>query len=447
MKIFIRKTALYIFYVLISLSILTCSDDNVSITGSSASELASNLDSKYALDWLAIEYAIIADQHNDSPPPPSRMYAYTCVTVYECTAPGIPNSRTLSGQLNQMPQMPAINPTLRYDWPTVIAAAVPVVMRGTCDTLYPGAEILVNEKYDEFLSERSAIEPKEVIDRSIAHGLAIAERILQWASTDNYVETRNMTYIPPPRIGNPKNWEPVNPGDMAVEPYWGTLRPFLIPNTQQFYIDLSPEFSTDTASEFYQQHIELITVSQTLTTEQKRIANFWNDKIRTGCPSGHWVSIMDIAARQLQLKLDRVAQMYALMGPNMADAFIACWWGKYHENTLRPQSYIRDYITPNWFPFLITPPFPAYPSGHSSMSGSCAEVMTHLFGIVPFTDYTHQYIGYLPRTFASFNAAANEAGFSRLYGGIHIRADIENGLLAGHNLGRYVIDHIRLTNN
>jgi len=441
----LKQNTLYFFVLVFSIALYSCSEDFPINTISSPSALASTIDAKYALDWMAIEYAIIADQHNDSPPPPSRMYAYTCITIFECVAPGIPNSRSLSGQLNQMPQMPAINPTQKYDWPTVIAAAVPTVLRGTYDTLYPSAEILVDDKYSEILSERGTVESKEIIDRSVEHGIAIANKILQWASTDGYAETRTMTYTPPTRIENPKNWEPLNPGDIAIEPYWGKLRTFIIPNNQQFYIDLSPEFSIEPNSEFYQQHMEIVTVSQNLTLEQKRIANFWNDKIRTGCPSGHWVSIMDIAARQLQLKLDRVAQMYALMGPVMGDAFIFCWWGKYLENTLRPQSYIRDYINPNWFPFLITPPFPAYPSGHSSMSGSCAEVMTHLFGTVAFTDYTHQYIGYLPRSFKSFNEAADEAGFSRLYGGIHIRADIINGLEAGHNLGRYVKDHISLT--
>jgi membrane-associated phospholipid phosphatase len=252
-----------------------------------------------------------------------------------------------------------------------------------------------------------------------------------------------MSYSPPQRTLNPANWEPINPNDAANEPYWGTLRPFVVQNANTFFNIPHPQFSTNSGG-FYQDAMELVQISQNLTPEQKRIANFWNDKIRTGTPSGHWVSIMSQIARILNLKLDRVAQMYALMGPTMADGFIVCWNAKYRYNILRPQSYIRDYINPNWNPFLITPSFPAYPSGHSSLSGACAEVMTYLFGDVPFTDYTHQQIGYQPRSFKTFNEVAEEAAFSRLYGGIHYRFDSENGLEGGYNLGRYIIDHISL---
>mgnify|MGYP001221588239 FL=1 len=436
------KNLLFAVCILFAFS---CNDEtNLNTTGTSPSVPASEIDAKYALDWMDIEYKIIADQHNDSPPPPSRLYSYTCITIYECVAPGIPFSRSLSGQLNEMPQMPQINFSLEYDWPTVIAAAIRPVMNVAYDTIYPSAVTIVNNKYDAIITERSAVVSNEVIARSIEHGLAISNKIIGWIMTDGYTETRNMTYLPPPRSENPMYWEPINPGDMANEPYWGILRPFVVNDPEQFYID-PPGFSTDTSSQIYRESVKLIEVSQNLTLEHKRIANFWNDKIRTGTPAGHWVSIMSQVARQLNLKLDRVAQMYAYMGPALADGFIVCWRAKYHYNYLRPQSYIRDYIDPNWFPFLVTPPFPAYPSGHSSLSGGCAEIMKELFGDMHITDYTHQDIGYLPRSFETFAAVAEEAAFSRLYGGIHYEFDSINGLRAGHVLGRYILNKIQIS--
>lgn len=440
----IKKLSSYLFIAVLSLTLYTCSDDKVITPVNSPSVRASNIDAKYALEWMDIEYKIIADQHDDSPPPPSRLYAYTCITIYECVAPGIPNSRSLSGQLNEMPQMPQTNASLEYDWPTVIAAAMRPVMNAAYDTLYPNAVTLVNNKYDEILADRRNTVNEDIINRSLEHGSAVANKIIEWISTDGYTETRNMAYVPPPRSLNPANWAPVNPSDLANEPYWGILRTFVVDNPEQFYIPMPP-FSTDTASVMYHDAKELIQISQNLTLEQKRIANFWNDKVRTGTPSGHWVSIMSQVARQLNLKLDRVAQMYAYMGPTMADGFIVCWRAKYHFNLLRPQTYIHDYIDPNWFPFLITPSFPAYPSGHSSLSGGCAEVMKELFGDMHITDYTHQELGYLPRSFDSFSEVALEAAYSRLYGGIHYKFDSNYGIQAGHILGRYILNNIHLT--
>lgn len=436
-------TAVLLGFILLMQS---CNEDTpVNNNGSSVSVGAAEIDAKYALDWMDIEYRIIADQHNDSPPPPSRLYCYSCLTIYECVVPGIPNSRSLSGQLNEMPAMPQINSLYEYDWPTVIAAAIPPVIYGTYDTVFPGGVALISNKYTSTIQERLSFVSQEIVDRSIQHGLAIASKILEWSSTDNYAETRTMQYTPPPRTLNPANWEPINPNDRANEPYWGTLRPFIVQNANTFFNIPHPQFSSNSGTDFYTASMELVTISQNLTPEQKRIANFWNDKIRTGTPSGHWVSIMSQIARLRNLKLDKVAQMYALMGPAMADGFIVCWNAKYRYNILRPQSYIRDYIDPNWNPYLITPSFPAYPSGHSSLSGACAEIMTELFGDVAFTDYTHQEIGYQPRSFNTFNQVAEEAAFSRLYGGIHYRFDSENGLSGGHILGRYILDNIHLT--
>ncbi len=444
-KYFITVLIRNFIFVIFPLLLISCSDDaNINTTSTSPSVEASNIDSKYALDWMDIEYRIIADQHDDSPPPPSRLYAYSCITIYECVAPGIPFSRSLSGQLNEMPQMPAINSTLEYDWPTVIAAAMRPVMNAAYDTLYPTAVMLVDNHYNDVIADRQSVVSQEVIDRSIVHGLAIANKIVGWIATDGYSETRNMTYTPPPRSLNPANWAPVNPNDMANEPYWGTLRPFVVQNPEQFYIP-GPPFSTDTASEMYHDAKELLQITQNLTLEQKRIANFWNDKVRTGTPSGHWVSIMSQVARQTGSKLDKVAEMYAYMGPAMADGFIVCWRAKYHYNLLRPETYIHDYIDPNWFPFLVTPSFPAYPSGHSSLSGGCAEIMKELFGDMHITDYTHNDIGYLPRSFDTFDQVALEAAYSRLYGGIHYRFDSDKGIQAGHILGRYILNNIHLS--
>src|SRR5512139_2927111 len=126
----------YCFLLIVSVIILSCNSDTVTNNTGSNSVQASAIDSKYALDWMDIEYRIIADQHNDSPPPPSSLYCYSCITISECVAPGIPFSRSLGGQLNQMSAMPQTNASLEYDWPSVIAAAMPLVINAVYDTLY-----------------------------------------------------------------------------------------------------------------------------------------------------------------------------------------------------------------------------------------------------------------------------------------------------------------------
>jgi membrane-associated phospholipid phosphatase len=104
---------------------------------------------------------------------------------------------------------------------------------------------------------------------------------------------------------------------------------------------------------------------------------------------------------------------------------------------------IRATIDPDWLPLLPTPPFPSYASGHSTQSGAAATVLTALLGEIAFTDHTHDARGLPPRSFTSFDAAAEEAAVSRLYAGIHYRFDNDAGLEAGRCVGRKILRRVR----
>jgi hypothetical protein len=126
-----------------------------------------------------------------------------------------------------------------------------------------------------------------------------------------------------------------------------------------------------------------------------------------------------------------------------ADAFIGCWHTKYQWNVLRPITYIRRRIYPAWEPFIVTPPFPEYTSGHSIQSAAAATVLTGLLGAVAFDDSTNLAIGHPVRRFESFTAASDEAAISRLYGGIHYPMAITNGQEQGRCIGRHVLERLR----
>jgi membrane-associated phospholipid phosphatase len=130
----------------------------------------------------------------------------------------------------------------------------------------------------------------------------------------------------------------------------------------------------------------------------------------------------------------------ARLGIAVADAFIACWASKYDYDLLRPVTYIRRFIDPKFEPLLNTPPFPEYPSGHSTQSAAAAVVLTAIWGAdYAFDDDTHADDGLPARSFPSFQAAAAEAAISRLYGGIHFRAAIERGLEQGRCVGAFAV--------
>jgi hypothetical protein len=222
-------------------------------------------------------------------------------------------------------------------------------------------------------------------------------------------------------------------------PQWGNNRPFVMPTGNACPLPPPPEYSEDPGSQFYAEAKEVFDVAANLTDEQKTIARFWSDDpMLSPTPPGHWMSIaLQILERDgadVKTHLDVMTRL----GIGMSDAFIGCWYSKFEYDLVRPVTYIRRVIDPNWETALITPPFPEYPSGHSTQSGAAATVLTALYGSAyAFSDATHEDDGLAVRDYTSFWDAAEEAGLSRLYGGIHFRAAIERGLDQGRCIGEH----------
>ena len=133
--------------------------------------------------------------------------------------------------------------------------------------------------------------------------------------------------------------------------------------------------------------------------------------------------------------------IHTLVSIGLMDAFICCWDEKYRSNRIRPETAIRNIIDQSWQPFLQTPPFPEYLSGHSTISASSSTILTHFFGDnFSYTDTIEVSFGLPARRFSSFKHAANEAAISRFYGGIHFMDAVDNGLEVGEKVGRRVIE-------
>ncbi|MBC7934174.1 MAG: vanadium-dependent haloperoxidase [Rhizobacter sp.] len=159
---------------------------------------------------------------------------------------------------------------------------------------------------------------------------------------------------------------------------------------------------------------------------------FWKDVPGATSP-GHWLSILQQVMRQKGTSLDKAAFAYALTGTSINDALISCFKSKYQYDLVGPITYIRNVMGySTWEPYIPAPSHPEYISAPSSLSGAAASVLQKLFdNIHSFTDHTYDYMGFTPRTYASFDAIAVEAGHSRLFAGIHYQQSIIAGLAQG----------------
>ena len=404
----------------------------------SADDFASDV----ASVWFDTLYDVIKSE-GTTPPLAARFYGITAVALYEAVVAGARHHRSLGGQLNALTSVPPPTKHQSYHWPTVANAALAGTIRGLFPSLKPSNLVTMHAVEQRFAARFDTEVGHEVSRRSVARGQAIGKMILAWAATDGSSIFHNCSYVATPVRGA---WEPTPPGfnPDPLQPCWGQLRPMVLSSGEECHLPGHPPVSTDGRSQFSAAALEIYRAGVHLTDEQKTIATYWADAAgQTGTPPGHWIAIVGQLSRTHRLSLMASAEAFARVGIALHDAFIKCWYGKYVYNLQRPLTYINAHIDPAWTPYITTPGFPSYPSGHATQSGAAAAVLTDLFGVRAFTDTTHGDHGLVPpqgpRTFPSFEAAAAEAAISRLYGGIHYAFDNDDGL----SLGRCIGDKIR----
>lgn len=387
-----------------------------------------------------------------SPPVVSRIYTYTSVAAYEAARQADPNFVTLAGQLHGLDSVPRPDVVKEYCFPL---ASIQATLR--VGKLLVFSEDKVEEFYQKIMAEfRETGLPEDVYNRSIEYGNKVADHIIDWASKDNYKQTRSFPKYSIQR--NPATWKPTPPAYMdAVEPHWNKIRTFVIDSAAQFIPDPPTPFSAEKKSQFYKEAFEVYETGKNLTEEQKLIASFWDCNpfvmnvkghvmfaTKKISPGGHWINITRVACTKEKVNFVRSAEAYVQVSLSLADAFISCWDEKYRSNLIRPESYINQYIDEDWVPFLQTPPFPEYTSGHSVISGSAAVTLTKLFGDnFAFNDSTEVEFGMPSRSFNSFIQASEEAAVSRMFGGIHYTPACENGKVQGRKVGNFILGRVQ----
>jgi hypothetical protein len=386
------------------------------------------------LRWYKLVLELVRHTATYSPPFAARAFGYLGVTVWEVAAQ-CGAGRSLAGQLNGLAQMPpapdGLNEAAMMNG--ALAVAIADLFGNTGPTGQRAMAAMATQ-----LSARAAMDLDPALEAaSRAHGEAIAAHILRWAVTDGGVPVVNMGFPLDWTPGDgPAAWQPTNLVRLQQAPLlpsWGKVRPFALTGDLPCGLPPPPAYSPDPESPLHTAAREVYDVGKALTDEQRLIARFWSDDpMLSPTPPGHWVSILiDIADRD-GLEMPQMANALARLGVAIADAFIVCWRVKYEYDLLRPVTYIRRHLDPTWEPYLITPPFPEYPSGHSTQSGAAAGVLTAIFGPdFAFDDHTHEDDGLGVRRFPSFHAAAQEAALSRLYGGMHYRFGNDAGLVQG----------------
>ncbi len=388
-----------------------------------------------------------------NPPLAARFFAYICLSGYEVIALNDSAYHSMHGRLNEYP---AIEPPTIEGYATPLSALL--AMLETASKLQPSGYMLA--EYQQHLLDSCARlgYSKETLRQSLAYAQAVSKQILAYAQADGYNKTSTYPKYTP--IQEAGHWYPTPPAYFAaVEPYFNRVRPLTMDSASQFKPAPPVPFSEDQDSPFFQLLYEVYEEGVTLPEDHRRVASFWDCNpfamqntghlmvaLKKISPGAHWMGITGIACRDAQKNFADAMKIHTTVAVGLMDTFLSCWDEKYRSNRIRPETAIRKYIDPTWEPLLQTPPFPEYTSGHSTISGAAAYMLTYyLGGNFSFTDDVEVPYGVPARTFPSFINAAQEAAVSRLYGGIHYRDSNENGTAQGLKVGQWVISKVEKT--
>jgi hypothetical protein len=266
-------------------------------------------------------------------------------------------------------------------------------------------------------------------------------------------------------------WQPLHLPNKSPQtflaPHWGLVQPFALRFGAEFRPVGGPE--DHNSPRFKSQCQQVLAYSAGLNDTTKAIAEYWADGPKTETPPGHWCVLAQEVAKRDRHDASRDVKMFFVLANALMDAGIACWDTKRAFNYVRPVTAIRHLFKGQdieawggpgsgkvkmkgeaWMPYqaadFVTPPFPEYPSGHSTFSAASAEILQRFTG----SDYFGHKVVFakgsskidpdntptldVHLSWDTFSDAAEQAGMSRLYGGIHF----EDGNIRGQDLGRKV---------
>ncbi len=385
-----------------------------------------------------------------NPPVNTRAMAMTNVAMYDAVNSV---SKSYTPYLGYIP----------VSGPTDPSAAAAQAAHDVMQALY-GWRPDFEAQFDSLLATQLAAIPEgEAKTNGIALGQASAGAVLAARPSDN--ATSGSTYTTQP-VNTPGAWQPGNTAGAwgsgqgsFLMAEWETVTPFAIPSADTFRPPAPPPLtSPDYATSMNQVMILGEANSTARTPEETYIAYYWVDGPGTESPPGHWDAIAMTVSGDQGLTLEENARLFALLSIAEADTAIATWEAKREYDLWRPMQAIAQadidgnpdtQADPNWTPLLPTPSFPAYTSGHSAFSAAGATVLEGFFGTdeIGFDSYSNSPFlsdGERLQHFDSFSEAADQAGMSRIYGGIHYSFDNTAGQQLGADVGSYVLDNYLL---
>ncbi len=427
------------------------------------------------------------DRNRPRPTVTSRMLALIWTSVYDAWTRY--DAKALPMYLTEVPRRPAEEHTLANKEKAISYAAYRTLLE-----YYPADSALFTEKLVEFGFDPNDTSMDDTTPAGIGNKAAatvIASRRHDGSNQDgdekgsNGAQYSDYTGYKPvntvDKLVDINRWQPIRFEDgkgghfvpACLTPHWPKVKPIVLDSSAQFrpipppYVG-SPELEKEVA--------QVLSMNANLTFEEKALVEFMRDGPSSVQQAGHWLIFAQFVSRRDKHDLDQDVKMYLMVLAAAADAFIACWDAKMHYDFARPFALVRYYNKgkmikgwggpfkgtvdmkgEEWIPYspatFVSPPFPSYVSGHSTVSGACSEILKLHTGRDTFGQQVKLLPGWLTEVgitkdsvvldLPTFTETAEKAGISRVLGGYHIQSENIIGLELGRKVAAEVFRRLK----
>jgi hypothetical protein len=384
-------------------------------------------------------------------PQATRIHAYTNLAAYQVLAKN-PSStiKPLRNGINDWLNFPEpTSKNINYD------IAAELTFLNIAKMLLYSENIAEEYKQNQITLWKSLFADTTILYNSIVYADTCTAIMKRWIKKDNYDSTRTMMRYQLSK--SQSGWQPTAPEYMnALEPNWKYMRHIVSAPIPKVKPNIA--FSTNKKSKYYQNALEVFTISKNIDSAKKDIALYWDDNPKTAVnsghnsyfihkatPAGHWLKIASQLCNTMAWDNEKTAEAYTYLCIAQYESILGCWTEKYNSNAMRPETFIHRYISTSFTPFIETPSFPEYTSGHSTLSAASATILAAFAkdNSYAFADSSQLYLQMPVKYYASFWQAAEEASISRLYGGIHYKPALQNGLMHGKEIGICVLQNLK----
>jgi membrane-associated phospholipid phosphatase len=374
-------------------------------------------------EWNELALSTVKDSRT-GPPPTTRMLAMMHTAMYNA----------VNGVGQSANSQYGAAPTIAGGVNREIAAAK--AARDILATAYPDRAAIFDAK---LAATTARFAGDSTVGASLNFGAAQANHIIAMRANDGFGAA--YSYVPSTGMGTYGNYQFTGPNQTTAKfQEFAAMTPWTMSSVSQFRPGPPPTLTSQQYAEEYAQVKALGGINSIVrTAEQTQIARFWAAGPGTVTPPGMWNQIASGIAADRNLTLEASAQLFAKLNMGLADAAIGAWDAKAIYDNWRPVTGIRmgdldgNPLTlgdPNWTSLINAPEFQAYVSGHSTFSATGATILAQFFGTDQMCFEVTDEAGNV-RSFASIWAAAQEAGMSRIYGGIHWMSDNTAALTLG----------------